>query len=71
MTRDMELGQQIEDEYALPIRVWAAAHGRVVLDMSLAQLARFRAWEAALHDTDAAPGLLYGRMLYATGRISP
>ena len=60
---------EIEERYDAAITAWQVAIGATVLDMTPAQLRRFRALERAEGSPENAPRLLFARFLYRTGRI--
>jgi hypothetical protein len=60
----------LSERYAVAIAFWAEANGCEVGDLTPGQLRRFRAFEAAGCDVSGARGLLYGRLLHKTGRIT-
>lgn len=60
----------IDERYSAAITAWMVARECVTLDMTPAQLRRFRALERAEGAPENAPRLLFAKFLYITGRIT-
>ncbi len=60
---------EIDGYYQQAQRQWQSVFGWNHMDMTPAQLERFRAFETAGGNRRVACGLLYGRLLRRTGRI--